>query len=71
MHTVFKFDIAIFTNTSKYNLAEGQNLNKLNKDIWYVAHTHTLDLLYQIKTCISIYNTYVLHFIYLHMYIKK
>ena len=41
MHTVFKFDIAIFTNTSKYNLAEGQNLNKLNKDIWYVAHTHT------------------------------
>ena len=28
MHTVFKFNRAIVTNTSKYNLAEGFDLKK-------------------------------------------
>ena len=29
MHAVFKFNEAFFTNTSKYNLAEGFDLKKL------------------------------------------
>ena len=28
MHTVFKFNWGVVTNTSKYNLAEGFNLKK-------------------------------------------
>ena len=28
MHTVFKFNRGIVTNTSKYNLAEGRDLKK-------------------------------------------
>ena len=31
MHTIFKFNWGIVTNTSKYNIAEGIDLKKLIK----------------------------------------
>ena len=70
MSFVFKFNRIIVSNTSKYNLLEGidlknfchenniyfQNLNEIKKG--YVSHT--LDLLFQVRAYMLIYQTYVL-----------